>query len=139
MIRFYSFGTDLSHISTSTLHYSATDPFMYYSIPEVLDASINLKDVDYSDIIIRSRRNADSNLSSDPPQSQPRLNREEAGDDDDVAAGKVSRKTRVSFECHPSKLVEAMMDDLDLEFGDESVRLDDIISLFDSRCSLSRQ
>ena len=111
---------------------------MYYSIPEVLDASINLKDVDYSDIISRSRMNADSNLSSDPPQSQPRHNREEAGDDA-VAAGKVSRKTRVSFECHPSKLVEAMMDDLDLEFGDESLRLDEIMSLFDSRCSLSRQ
>ena len=138
MIRFYSFGTDVSHISTSTLHYSATDPFMYYSIPEVLDASINLKDVDYSDIISRNQRNANSNLSSDPPQFQSRHNREEAGNDA-VAAGKVSRKSRVSFESHPSLLVEAMMDDLDLEFGDKSLRLDEIISLFDSRCSLSRQ
>ena len=119
------------------LHNSAADPFMYYSIPGVLKASLNLEDVDYSDITSRSRSRGDLHPSSSPSQSHPRQEREATDDD----ASKVSRRTRVSFECHPSVLMEDMMDDLDVEFGDEVPDLDEILSLlFESkRASSTRQ
>ena len=108
---------------------------MYYSIPEVLRASLNLEDVDYSDITSRSRSHADSDPSSGP--SQQRQEHEAAVEEDD--ASKVSRRTRVSFERHPSALMEDMLDDLDQEFGDELLDLDDIISGLRRRSSSKRQ
>ena len=121
-----------------TTHCSAADPFMYYSIPGVLKASLNLEDVDYSDITSRSRSHADSNPSSSPSQSHPRQEREAVSVEDD--ANKVSRRTRVSFECHPSVLMEdIMMNDLDQEFGDELPDLDEILSLFCERAGSTRQ
>ena len=87
---------------------------MYYSIPGVLRASLNFGDVDYSDITNLS--NAESH----------------AADGEDR---KVSRRTRVSFERHPSVIMEDMLDDLDEEFGDELLGLDDILSLFGKRSS----
>ena len=91
---------------------------MYYSIPGVLKASLNFEDVDYSDIANQS--NAES----------------QTADDD---ASKVSRRTRVSFESHPSMLMEDMLDDLDDEFGDELPDLDEILSLFCERAGSTRQ
>ncbi len=100
---------------------------MYYSIPGVLKASLNLKEVDYSDIT--SLCHADSHPSS------PSRPQEEVEDD----ASKVSRRTRVSFECHPSMLLEDMMDDLDQELGGEVLDLEDILTNCCNRASTTRQ
>ena len=109
---------------------------MYYSIPEVLRASLNLEDVDYSDITNRSRSHAaDSDPSSSPSQQRQEL---EAAVEDD--ASKVSRRSRISFERHPSALMEDMLDDLDQEFGgDELLDLDDILSTLRRISSSKRQ
>jgi len=89
---------------------------MYYSIPGVLKASLILEDVDYSNI---------SNIShadSWDRTSQPRL-QEEAED-----AIEVSRRTRVTFECHPSVILENIMDDLEQELReDQNLNFDYII------------
>eukprot|EP00984_Skeletonema_dohrnii_P003732 scaffold1290_cov112-Skeletonema_dohrnii-CCMP3373.AAC.10 len=119
---------DLSQMDeqdVKSLHKS--DPFMYYSIPGVLKASLTLKDVDYSDIT--SLCHDDSHTSS-PPRSQ-----EEAEND----AGKVSRRTCVSFESHPSVLMEDLMNELDQEFGDQLNDLDDIVSMFRNRSYSSKR
>ena len=108
---------------------------MYYSIPEVLRASLNLEDVDYSDITSRSRSHADSDPSSSP--SQQRQEQEAAVEDD---ASKVSRRSRITFERHPSLLMEEMLGDLDQEFGgDELLDLDDILSRLRNRSCSERQ
>ena len=92
---------------------------MYYSIPGVLKASHNLEDVDYSDMTNLSH--ADSSYRSGQSRSQ-----EEAEDD----ASKVSRRTRVSFECDPSLLMEDIMGDLEHELGDDQLLdLDAVVSM----------
>jgi hypothetical protein len=89
---------------------------MYYSIPGVLKAALNLKDVDYSDIKNLSHGHADSHPSR-PSQSQGKVK-------DD--ANKVTRRTRVSFESHP-----VVMDGLEQEFHDMLVNIDidDFVSM----------
>ena len=88
---------------------------MYYSIPGVLKASLTLNDVDYTDII---------NLSH--TDSHP------AEDD----SSKILRRTRVSFESHPSVLMEDMLDQLDQEFGHDIPDVVDMFSMFEKRsCS----
>jgi hypothetical protein len=124
----YSFENDVSHISLLAISfYSVTDPFMYYSIPGVLKASLTLKDVDYSDI---TNLCYDDSHTSSPPRSQ-----EEAEND----AGKVSRRTCVSFESHPSVLMEDLMNELDQEFDDPLNNLDDIVSMFRNRSYSSKR
>jgi len=93
---------------------------MYYSIPGVLKASHNLEDVDYSDMTNLSH--ADSSNRSGQSRSQ-----EEAEDD----ASKVSRRTRVSFECHPSpSLLKDILGDLEHELGDDQLLdLDAVVSM----------
>ena len=77
---------------------------MYYSIPEVHQASVLFKDVDYSDITRRSQEGE--------------------------AASKVSRRTRVSFECHPSVILEEIMgDEFDEEQEFDEFDLDGIFSM----------
>eukprot|EP00985_Skeletonema_marinoi_P026880 scaffold21255_cov217-Skeletonema_marinoi.AAC.2 len=100
---------------------------MYYSIPGVLKASLTLKDVDYSDI---TNLCYDDSHTSSPPRSQ-----EEAEND----AGKVSRRTCVSFESHPSVLMEDLMNELDQEFDDPLNDLDDIVSMFRNRSYSSKR
>ena len=109
-------------ISFAISIYSATDPFMYYSIPGVLKASLNLKEVDYSNI--SSLSHVDSHPSSPQPQEEV-----------ETDASKVSRKSRISFECHPSELLEELMDDLDGEFDCEELDFEDILSEFRNRTS----
>ena len=74
---------------------------MFHSIPGVLKAELSLNDVDYSDIAAL----ADTDVQA--PNDHQRENR-----------GKVSRKTRISYECHPSVLLEEMFDDL-VDIGQE--------------------
>ena len=96
----------------------------------MLQASLNLEDVDYSDIASLSQ------AGSHPSSSRPtRRSQEEAEDDADADANarKVSRRTRVSFECHPNVLLEGVMDELEQEFGDLLLDLDDIVSMLGSK------
>ena len=65
------------------------DPFMYYSIPEVQRATVLMQDIDLTNI-----------LGGAPAQ--------EAQDETPHASQKVSRSTRISFECHPDLLFESM-------------------------------
>lgn len=75
---------------------------MFNSIPGVLKAERLLRDVDYSDIAAL----ADTDVQA--PNDHQRENR-----------GKVSRKTRISYECHPSSvMLEEMFDDL-VDIGQE--------------------
>eukprot|EP00984_Skeletonema_dohrnii_P035381 scaffold35060_cov272-Skeletonema_dohrnii-CCMP3373.AAC.1 len=95
---------------------------MYYSIPGVRQASLRHNDVDYSDIASLSRS---VSLSSSPSWSRPSQAQEEGEDD----ARKVSRRTCISFECHPDVLMEDLMDEMDQELGDLSLDFDDFVSM----------
>ena len=108
---------------------------MYYSIPEVHRASLYHRDVDYSDITSlsdsddsrsSSRRQSESEVAEEEPTEQPQA---ETAED----ARKVSRRTRVSFECHPSVLLEDIMDEMEQGFDEEL--LDD---MFESMYAVSR-
>jgi hypothetical protein len=63
-----------------------TDPFLYYSIPGVREAALSLKELDYSEALQSSRKEAS-----------------------------LSRKTRISFEKHTDLLLldELFGDELD--------------------------
>ena len=98
---------DVSHLAPITLfrHRPIHVLLHSWSAP----SSLNFEDVDYSDITNLS--NAESH----------------AADDEDR---KVSRRTRVSFESHPSLIMEDMLEDLDEESGNQLHDLDDIVLLF---------
>ena len=122
----FSLSLSLSSISV--------DPFMYYSIPEVHRASLYHKNVDYNDITglsdsddsrSSSRRQSESQEGEEPTE-QPQA---ETAED----ARKVSRNTRVSFECHSSVLLEDIMDEMEQGFDEEL--LDD---MFESMYAVSR-
>ena len=118
---------------------------MYYSIPGVLKASFSLRDVDYSDITSLSRNNADSHGMSSTSRRSRKVERtvtvqssEETEEEEDATTSKVTRRTCVSFECHPSVLMEDFINELD---GEESMlyeeqQFDDMLLLL---TSLSRQ
>ena len=96
---------------------------MYYSIPGVRKAEITLKDVDYSDITSLGR-------SSSARQSETQQEAADPSEGEEDAAIKVSRTSRVSFECHPCVLMEDFLTDLEQEFDEEELgRLDDIVTL----------
>lgn len=107
----------------SSIYSFFSDPFMYYSIPGVRQASLRHNNVDYSDIASLSR--AVSLSSSSPSRSRPSQAQEEGEDD----AIKVSRRTCISFECHPDVLMEDLMDEMDQELGDLSLDFDDFVSM----------
>ena len=97
---------------------------MYYSIPGVRKAEITLKDVDYSDITSLGRS------SSSARQSETQQEAADPSEGEEDAAIKVSRTSRVSFECHPCVLMEDFITDLEQEFDEEELgRLDDIFTL----------
>ena len=60
------------------------DPFMYYSIPGARKATVLMRDIDLSNLI-----GAGQAVQGETPQ----------------ASQKVSRSTRISFECHPDLLL----------------------------------
>lgn len=70
------------------------DPFFYYSIPGVLAAKMTLKRVDYTSVqaLCQGARHA-SSISEESKRRQ-------------TARTQVDRRSRVSFECHPSVLLE---------------------------------
>ncbi len=106
---------------------------MYYSIPGVRKAEILLKDVDYSDITSLGRSSSSGGSRRSSRQSE--TSQQEAVDpsEGEDAAIKVSRTSRVSFECHPCVLMEDFITDLEQEFDEEELgRLDDIVTLITS-------
>jgi len=64
------------------------DPFMYYSIPGARKATVLMQDLDLSNLI-----GARQAVQDETPQ----------------ASQKVSRSTRISFECHPDLLLADML------------------------------
>jgi hypothetical protein len=110
----------------------SSDPFMYYSIPAVHKASLLLTDVDYSDIITNTSRHADTHPPtsfSRPSQSDTEEEAAEQSEGED--ANKVSRRTRVSFECHPRVHMEVIMGELEEEVFDEELLDLDFVSMLD--------
>lgn len=85
---------------------------MYHSIPGVHKAELLHKDVDYSDIAAL------------------------ANDQQGETEVKVSRSTRISFECHPSVLLADLFDDYFVQ-GIEEDCFDTIVSMF--KASPSKQ
>mmetsp|Transcript_27721 Transcript_27721/g.59207 ORF Transcript_27721/g.59207 Transcript_27721/m.59207 type:complete len:169 (+) Transcript_27721:211-717(+) len=82
------------------------DPFLYYSIPGVRAARVTLKDVDYSDMNALCHCVSSVSLMSQQPKRQA------------PATTQVARRSCVSFECHPSLLLEDILDDFsDDEFS----------------------
>ena len=92
---------DLGSISLDDLEsLKKTDPFMYYSIPQVKRATVLMRNIDMSSLLGPPARAAHQGEA--PEVSQ-----------------KVSRSTRHSFECHPDFFLgDLLWDDLDddLEF-----------------------
>lgn len=100
---------------------------MYYSIPAVHKASLLFTDVDYSDIVTNL-----SHAVSHPPRpsqsddtgEEPAV--QESGEED---ASKVSRRTRVSFECHPWVHLEDIVGELEEEFDEQLLDSDNVVSM----------
>ena len=82
-----------------------TNPFMYYSVPGIHRATMALKDVNFSDkaALCNSQANGQVSLKTRRP-----LLRSETS---------VSRRSRVSFEAHPSLLLDDILFD-DIPFHD---------------------
>jgi hypothetical protein len=74
---------------------------MYYSIPGVHKATILHNDVDYSDVTALE----------DADLQHPRASQQ--WETTEMTETKVSRRTRVSVECHPDLIIESMNDDSD--------------------------
>ena len=95
---------DLNHISNleDLKSIKEQDSFMYYSIPGVRKATVLMQDIDMT------------NLIGAPEQVAPQVSQ------------KVSRKSRVSFECHPDLLIENYLNKImgGLDFEDEGDLLD---------------
>ena len=81
---------DLKHITSLDDLKSAKkqDPFMYYSIPGARKATVLMQDLDLSNLI-----GAGQAVQDETPQASP----------------KVSRRSRISFECHPDLLLADML------------------------------
>ena len=76
---------------------------MYHSIPGVHKAELLHKDVDYSDIAALA--------DTDAQQHSRAHQEEETTIETDADEAKVSRRTRITFECHPSVLLADLLDD----------------------------
>ncbi len=82
-----------------------TDPFLYYSIPGVRAARVALRDIDYSDLNMLSRRSTNQVFSSTP--RHPASATSQPQDTNDT---KVVRRSCVSFECDLSTMLD--LDDI---------------------------
>ena len=89
---------DIGNLSTEDLQsLKQNDPFLYYSIPAVLRAALNLEEPDVS------------TLSSEESTSIT-----------------VKRCTRVSFECHTDVLMEDLLGDIDEGYDDSELEQMDV-------------
>lgn len=81
------------------------DPFLYYSIPGVRDATIRLGDVDMHQIAQNGLKTSASSIQASGT----------------TPVAKVQRCTRVSFECHP----DLLWDEIDESTTDNEEALED--------------
>mmetsp|Transcript_15797 Transcript_15797/g.26975 ORF Transcript_15797/g.26975 Transcript_15797/m.26975 type:complete len:144 (+) Transcript_15797:124-555(+) len=82
---------DLSEADLNSLQ--RKDPFMYHSIPSIHKAKLFNKDIDHSNLTTQESEN------------------------DDLTSSIVSRKSRISTECHMSVLMEDLLNIDDDEFS----------------------
>ena len=102
------------------------DPFMYYSIPGVRRAAVSLEDLDRSDVNALIRRGGGQALS--PCRITTSSLSSNVGESSSFQATttKISRQSRISFECHGIVLME----DLLLKDGDDDTSADDLDHFF---------
>ena len=93
------------------------DPFLYYSIPGVREASVCLKQVDMHQL---AQDGLKRNCASCPASIQTVAT-------SDNSATKVKRCTRISFECH----TDLLLDDL---FEDDQMKMNDLIDDHIEKC-----
>ena len=102
---------DLKNLSTSDLKsLKKNDPFMYYSIPSVRDASFFLEDIDIANIDKQSIRH---NCTPCPSgiKTIKSMSSEQS----------ISRKSRISFECHIDLLMQGYFDEESEEEEDDDL------------------
>ena len=95
-------GVDLKNITgpDDLKSIQKQDPFMYYSIPGVRKATVLMQDIDMTNLI-------------GAPEQAPQVSQN------------VSRKSRISFECHPDLLIENFLNNMGgPDFEDEGDLLD---------------
>ncbi|KAL3804652.1 hypothetical protein HJC23_008467 [Cyclotella cryptica] len=90
---------DIKDITSSDLaSLKKSDPFMYYSIPAIRKATLHCTHLDLSTV---------SNLTSD---QVPRTSSDRSSESE------VTRKSRISFECHTDLLLEDLMDNFNSDY-----------------------
>ncbi|KAL3776282.1 hypothetical protein HJC23_003152 [Cyclotella cryptica] len=101
---------DLTNSDVAALKKS--DPFMYYSIPSLRSATLRGEDVNESAVLnLMPRRGS---------------KRSETESQRDVASKRtVSRRTRISAECHPDLLMEDIFPTGDFTSSFDKLKLDD--------------
>jgi len=107
------------------------DPFMYYSIPSVRRAKVLMKnemDIDTSNLGEHIPRRSRVSTVHGVDDS---TNRQEQEED---AQMKVTRSTRISFECHPDLILEDIFNEMYLHDD-----LDDDDDVADPFAALTRQ
>ncbi|KAL7471971.1 hypothetical protein ACHAXS_012288 [Conticribra weissflogii] len=109
---------DTKNLSLTDLQaLKANDPFMYYSIPQVWEAEIFLQDFDVSKL------------------NQPTRRIHNATGEQGTDSTEVSRRSRISFECHPDMIMETGFGGVDI--GDDNQMDLDIEAVMDSFTKLS--
>jgi len=114
---------DLQQVTADDLQtIKKQDPFMYYSVPGVLNAEMQMKEVDVSNIrnclsCPARMQTMKTTTSSTPPSSTT-----------------VTRSTCISYECHPDVFLEDFLNDegsgdVDMDFVDDSDELDRLMEL----------
>ena len=101
---------DVADITSSDLAtLKKTDPFMYYSIASVQNATLHFTDVDESVALdlVTKQNSSDMKLGKDASIKRT-----------------VYRKQRISTECHPDLLLEQMFRNDDIMASSESLELD---------------
>ena len=115
---------DLRQVSANDLEeIEKQDPFMYFSIPEVRDAKLHMREIDMTKLREGTVRR---NCVSCPSRLQSVQ---------ENSSCKVSRKTVISYECHPDELMKDWMnedvsdDEFDgiIDLDDEPIHLDHFI------------
>eukprot|EP00581_Thalassiosira_minuscula_P007890 CAMPEP_0183706770 /NCGR_PEP_ID=MMETSP0737-20130205/3517_1 /TAXON_ID=385413 /ORGANISM="Thalassiosira miniscula, Strain CCMP1093" /LENGTH=122 /DNA_ID=CAMNT_0025934271 /DNA_START=97 /DNA_END=465 /DNA_ORIENTATION=+ len=102
---------DLRELSEDDLNsLQKKDPFMYHSIPSIHQAKLLNKEIDHSKLV--------------PSENY-------VDNADDLTSSMVSRKSRISTECHMSVMMEELLDmddeELRLEFGEHEFDLDSLL------------
>ena len=108
---------DLQQVTADDLETIKTqDPFMYYSIPEVRSARMQMREID-----MKSVREATVRRNGSSRPSRLETATVDQQDEEIKSSAKVSRRTSISYECHPDMLFEDWLD------GDDDFDLTDLL------------